>query len=418
MILDRTQAPAFSLSTDYSLTQPEVLHFPGGQPVYAFRGLQQEVVKLDLIFLAGKWFEPAGGVSHFTAQLLRKGTRTQSSFVFAEALERLGAHLEVAAGFDTVTMSLYVLQKNLFPAVELVLDIIREPSFPEEELRQEKERFIQNLRVNNEKTSVLASREIRKTIFGATHPYGNSTEEQDVHAITVDQLRGFFHAHVQLHAAYFIGPVSTELDRLLALFNVPAEQVPVLRTPALSPGSSHSLAKPGSVQASIRLGKPCIRKEDSADYFDTVMVNHILGGYFGSRLMKNIREEKGLTYGIYSAMQHFHRASYCVISAEVNQQNTEQALEEIRKEVLNLQEVPVPADELVVARNYFIGSWQSDNATLFAVAEKVRGIQEFGLPADYYSRMFRHLLSMTPADVQAAARKHFQLADLLEVRVG
>jgi predicted Zn-dependent peptidase len=148
------------------------------------------------------------------------------------------------------------------------------------------------------------------------------------------------------------------------------------------------------------------------------MANHILGGFFGSRLMKNIREEKGLTYGIYSAMQHFHHASYWLISAEVNQQNTEQALEEIRKEVLNLQEVPVAPDELVVARNYFIGSWQADNATLFAVAEKIRGINEFGLPFDYYPRMFHHLMSMTPADVQATARKHFRLEELLEIRVG
>jgi predicted Zn-dependent peptidase len=93
-------------------------------------------------------------------------------------------------------------------------------------------------------------------------------------------------------------------------------------------------------------------------------------------------------------------------------------LEEIRKEVMNLQEVPVAPDELVVARNYFIGSWQADNATLFAVAEKIRGIQEFGLPADYYPRMFHHLMSMTPADVQEAARKHFRLEELLEVRVG
>lgn len=419
MILDRTQAPPFSLSTDYSLVQPEVFRFPAGQPLFAFRGLQQEVVKFDLIFKAGKWFEPASGVSHFAAQMLRKGTRTRTSFVLAEALERLGAHLEVTAGFDTVTLSLYVLHKNLFLATEILLDIIQEPAFPEEELRQEKEIFIQNLRVNKEKTSVLASREIRKTIFGPTHPYGNATEEQDAQAITTEQLRDFFQSHIQLHSAYFIGPVTPgELERLLGSFPLQAAQTTARPAPSLSPGTSHALVKPGSVQASIRLGKSCIRKQDSADYYNALMVNHILGGFFGSRLMKNIREEKGLTYGIYSAMQHFHHASYWMISAEVNQQNTDQALEEIRKEVLSLQDVPVSPDELVVARNYFIGSWQADNATLFAVADKIRGINEFGLPADYYPRMFRHLLSMTPADVQAAARDHFRLEELLEIRVG
>jgi predicted Zn-dependent peptidase len=168
--------------------------------------------------------------------MLRKGTRTRTSFILAAALERLGAHLEVTAGFDTVTLSLYVLHKNLFQATELVLDIIREPSFPEEELRQEKEIFIQNLRVNNEKTSVLASREIRKTIFGATHPYGNATEEQDVQAITTEQLRNFFHAQIQLHSAYFIGPATPgELERLLSSFELQAAQAPARHIPWLSP---------------------------------------------------------------------------------------------------------------------------------------------------------------------------------------
>lgn len=419
MILDRTQAPPFFLSTDYSLTQPEIIPFSKGQPLYVFRGLQQEVIKFDFIFRAGKWYEPASGVSHFMAHMLRKGTKTHSAAALAEGFEKLGAHLEVVAGFDTVTLSLYGLRKNLFEAAALLLEVIQEPSFPEEELRLEKEIFIQNLKVNNEKTSVLASREIRKTLFGAHHPYGNSTEETDVHSITAPSLRTFFQSHLHLHCAYLVGPVTdTELSKLCKLFDRPAAVHEPQRLPKVSPGQSHAVNKPGSVQASIRLGKLCIRKQDSKEYYAAVMANHILGGFFGSRLMKNIREEKGLTYGIYSAMQHYQHASYWVISAEVNQQNTEQALEEIRKEIVSLQQEPVTPDELVVARNYFIGSWQSDNATLFAVADKIRSIRDFGLPTDYYNRMFNYLTTMTPEDLLEATRKHFPLHDLLEIRVG
>lgn len=419
MSLDRTQAPAFSLSTNYSLTQPEKFLFPGGQPLYAFRGIQQSVVKLELCFRAGKWFEPASGISHFTAQLIRKGTRSRSSAEIAEALDRLGATLEILPGFDTVTVSLFVLRKNFYPALTILLDLVQEPLFPEDELRKEKELFIQNLRINNEKTSVVASREIRKSIFGSKHPYGNSTEENDVQVISTTAIGNFYHTDFSLYAGYFLGQLEDgDIQKFLSLFPTTPGKPSTTNKPVVDPGASRSLPKPGSVQASVRLGKRFQLKRADAEYFDAVMVNHLLGGYFGSRLMKNIREEKGLTYGIYSAMHHFLQDSFWIIAAEVNQQNTQEALDEIRKEVRQLQTEPVSVDELEVARNYFIGSWQSDNSTLFAIAEKIRNIHDFRLPGDYYVRMLEHLQRMTPADVQRAANTYFGVDDLIEVRVG
>lgn len=419
MIVDRTQAPPFHLSSDYSLVQPEVLAFRGGQPAFVFRNIQQQIIKLELTFQAGKWYEDKSGISYFTTQLLRKGTRTRSAFQIAASLDRIGAHLEAVAGFDTVTVSLFSLHKHLFRAVEILLDILSDPSFDEDELRQEKEIFIQNLRVNNEKTSVVASREIRKQVFGAAHPYGNSTEEADARSVHSTDLKAFFRDQFCLQSAYLVGPVSDlELEKLLGLFPPGRPVPPGRRMPDIHPGSSSRIQKENSVQVSVRLGKPCVRKRDDPDYFDAVMVNHLLGGYFGSRLMKNIREEKGLTYGIHSAMHHFHHASFWVIAAEVNQQNTQHAIDEIHREMRTLQEEPVSPDELDVARNYFIGSWQSDNATLFAVAEKVRSLHEFHLPENYYARLLNHLQQMTPRQVQWAARKHFSTADLLEIRVG
>lgn len=419
MSLDRTQAPPFTLSTDYSILQPEVLTLRTGQPLYTFRGLQQNVVKLELTFEAGKWYEPSSGTSYFTAQMIRKGTATRTSFAIAESLDRLGAHLEIQPGFDSVTVTLFVLSKNLFPAMDILLDILQKPVFPEEELRQEKEIFVQNLRVNNEKSSVVASRELRKSIYGKDHPYGNSTEEADVAALDSEQLRRYFQTRFQLHSAYFLGPVNdADLRRLADLLSLPVAGTPGNLQPSIVPGVSQRIAKAGSVQTSLRLGRRCLPKRDNPDYYEAVMVNHLLGGFFGSRLMKNIREEKGLTYGIHSAMHHFRRDSFWLVSAEVNQQNVHAALDEIRKEIRALQEIPVSLDELTVARNYFIGSWQSDNSTLFAIAEKIRNIHDFRLPEDYYSRFLTHLRQMTPNDVLRAARTHFSAEDLVEIQVG
>ena len=159
-------------------------------------------------------------------------------------------------------------------------------------------------------------------------------------------------------------------------------------------------------------------KSGDASYFDTLMFNHVLGGYFGSRLMKNIREEKGLTYGIYSAMNHFLHESFWVIAAEVNQQNAERAMDEIRSEIRLLQDKPISQTELDTARNYFIGSWQSENATLFAVAEKLKSLHLWNLPEDYYTRLLNHLREITPEQVQYAANYYLPSTDLFEIQVG
>lgn len=417
--LDRTQAPPFHLSSNFSLTQPEALAFVGGQPLFVFRGLEQNVCKLELVFNAGKWTEGKSGTSHFVAQLLRKGTRTRSSVELAEALDYLGATLEILAGFDTMTVSLFVLKRNLFAATDLVLDMLTASVFPEDELRKEKDLFIQNLRISNEKTSVVASREFRKTLFGPGHPYGNVTEEADAVALQPADLRSHVEKHLHLHFGYFLGAVEdSDLDRLRDLFPKSSPKASLVTQPAIETGVSHTLRKEGSVQSSIRLGKRCIAKGDDPEYFSAVMANHVLGGYFGSRLMKNIREEKGLTYGIYSAMQHFHHGSFWTIGAEVNQENTQKAIDEIHKEIRQLIKVPIPADELEVARNYFIGSWQSDNATLFAVAEKIRNLHDFNLPPNYYDNLLGHLQRLTPEQVMEASRRLFGLEGMIEIRVG
>ena len=417
--LDRAQPPPFHLSSDYSLAQPETVHLKDGSPFFLFRDLQQDVVKLELIFDAGKWFEHKLGVGHFTAQMLSKGTIKKNSFQIAEALDSLGAHLEIAPGFDTVSISLFALRKNLLTATGIVAELLMEPSFENEELRLMKEIFLQTLKVNNEKTSVIASKEIRKAIFGNEHPYGSAVEEADVKEIEHRDLQLFFNDHFSLRSAFLVGRLSDlELQELIKIIPTEVSTSQKPRTFEIAPGVSHTITKSGSIQSSIRLGKRCLPRSERKDYAEAIMFNHLLGGFFGSRLMKNIREEKGLTYGIYSSMNHFLHEGFWVIGAEVNQQNTGKAIEEIKNEIKKLQEELVPSDELEIAKNYFIGSWQSENSTLFAVAEKIKSIHLWGLPVNYYSRHLEFIQQVTPAQIQRIANDQFDTSNLFEIQVG
>ena len=417
--LDRTQAPPSQLSSDYSLARPEIFKLSGGKDLFAFRDLQQEAVKLELIFSSGKWHESKLGVSHFTAHMLSKGTTKKNSFQIAEGLDSLGAQWEVAPGFDFTYLSLFSLRKNLLTSLRIIIELLEGPSFDEGELRLLKEISAQSLRVNNEKTNVVASKEIRKAVFGLHHPYGSSMEEADIGNVSRVDLQQFFSHHFSLHSVFLVGRLSDEEIRDVVNIIPPLiarkEKDPDYE---VVPGRSHTLTKPGGVQASIRLAKKCLSKTDSPEYFDAAMFNHMLGGFFGSRLMKNIREEKGLTYGIYSSLNHFLHSDFWMIGAEVSQKNAAEAVWEIKREIKMLQEEAIPPRELEVARNYFIGSWQSENSTLFAVADKVKSLHLSGLSEGFYARLLEHIQHITPAQIQFAANHYFDVGDLLEVQVG
>src|SRR5688572_21056656 len=171
-MLDRKNPPAFQKNSFFDLIKPKKITLPNGIVMTVVPGGEQEVIKIELIFKAAKWHESQAGVSYFTAQLLQKGTTTKNSFQISSDLDQYGVHLEVSPGFDFTSITLYGLTKNIDRFFELLLELITQPSFPEAELQQAKDIYIQGLKINLEKTSYLASRQIRRTLFGNAHPYG------------------------------------------------------------------------------------------------------------------------------------------------------------------------------------------------------------------------------------------------------
>jgi zinc protease len=175
--------------------------------------------------------------------------------------------------------------------------------------------------------------------------------------------------------------------------------------------------KEGSVQASLRMGKMSITRADN-DYAGFLLLNHILGGYFGSRLMKNIREEKGLTYGIYSSLSpNLHHSSFS-IGADVNIDKCDETLREIGNELTRLQKELISEEELVVAKNHFLGSLQLEVSNPFSVTEKLKTIHLFDLPSDFYVHLFNRIGKTQVNDLQIMAQKHFVLDDFFTVQVG
>lgn len=418
-MLDRTQAPPFQKNTGLTLLTPQWYKAANGTDLFVLSGGTQEVVRVELIAKAGKWYESSPGTAHFTASQLDKGTRTKSSFQIASLFDAYGAHLDVNAGNDFFSITIYALSRNLNEVLAVVGELIHEAIFPEQELLLSKNIAVQNLKVNEEKTSFLAGKYFRKAIFGE-HPYGKELDAQAIEQIEREKLASFLKNFLNNFQVIASGHINDLTLKVLTQFSdqLPTGKVNGKEASFLLPDVvTEYRAKEGSVQSTIRYGKRIIGRQHP-DFFDLLFTTHLLGGYFGSRLMKNIREDKGLTYGIFSSVQSLLRESYFIIGADVNRENRELTMLEIKKELEKLARVPVDNTELETARNHFIGSLQSEVTTAFAHGDKFKIILLNELPSDYYQLMINRVNAIQTKDLQHCADKYFKTESFTEVTVG
>lgn len=419
-MLDRRTPPAFTNNLNFGLIEPEVVSLPGGTPVYFVKGGEQNVLKVELVFPAGRWNEPVHGAAYFAGKLLARGTTSRTSFEIASRFDQLGAHFDTNAGPDYATMSLYSLGRNLGPSLDLALELLTEPSFDNDELEQLKSVYIQNLKVNNEKTSYLASRLFRKSLFGNDHPYGREIGNEEVLALQRADLISFHEQWFSPVLVIVSGKVETaHQDKIISALSGIAikRNKDAVHEPAEAVIARAHVAREGSLQTSLRIGRKALARTHP-DFPGLILMNHILGGYFGSRLMKNIREDKGLTYGIHASVHIMVRDSYMVIGTDVNRENTKVARAEIGKELDRLCSEEIPSEELETARHHFIGSLQAELATPFAHADKIRNIALYDLGNKHYANLINKIARLSAADLIAIANQYFLKASFIEASAG
>lgn len=419
-MLDRKSAPPFSALTNFQLPSPEVTQLSNGCSLVHLDTVKQDVIKIELLFKAGKWFEPAPGVSHFTAQLLDKGVPGKSAYQIATWFDLFGASVEINAGLDFTSVSLYAMASNVHETLPLFFRLLTEPTFSEDELTQSKAIFIQNLKINLEKNSFVAGRNIRRNIFGELHPYGATLDEVHVIALSSSTLSEYFTKRFSLYEAYVTGPLSksanTGLKEMLSQLKADSTSTEVHFSINNRELVEH-VEKKESIQTSIRLGKRCINRTHP-HYPQFILLNHILGGYFGSRLMKNLREEKGLTYGIHSSVSTFSNDSVFMIGTDVNKQDRTLAINEIKKEMSILCSDLVTDNELALARNHLLGGIQLDAANPFSIMDKIKMLRTYRLKADYYNTLFTKIMETDSQELKSLAIAHLNPETLHIVSVG
>jgi zinc protease len=426
MALDRSLAPLINdpVSFDYILPPLNSTVLSNNIPLYWINAGVQDVVEINWVFNAGIWHEQKNAVAQATAAQLKNGTASRTAQQINEALEFYGASLKVNAGNDHTTLTLHSLSKHLPELLPIVWDVIVNPIFPETELEIHKQNAIQRLLVSLRECEFVANQQIDAALFGDQFPYGRYTQKEMIEALTSSDLKAFHQEHYTLAdlKIFMSGKVS---DQEVSLFNhlfgkatiVPVAKKPIQYTVQPNPQSVRRIDNdPNGVQGAIRIGRRLITRKHP-DFAALVVLNTVFGGYFGSRLMSNIREEKGYTYGIYSSIGAFVNDASLTIHTEVGRDVIDAAVKEIYTEMDLLCNEKIEEEELLLVKNYLLGNILGDLDGPFSIMQRWRSLILNGFTIERFNENIHTYKNVTAHELQLLAQKYFNKKDFIELVV-
>ncbi len=424
-MLMRNAAPSFVLPMGLNILGSDNFKLNNEIPVDIINGGTQDVVKIDFIFPAGSVQASKPLVASFTNYLMQEGTQNYSSSEIAEKIDYYGAFLGQATNYHHSQITLYALTKYLPDLLPVVEDIIKRPTYSEHEFEVYWAKKKQDFMVDSEKVKILSYRKSQEILFGENHPYGRVAKLHHYHEICTDDLKAFHKAQYASNLCKIIvaGKPGQDFISLLNKYfggsdwannteikdNIPDFEIP--------DGAEHIITKENAMQSAIRIVRNSVTKSHP-DYLPLMVLNTLFGGYFGSRLMTNLREEKGLTYGISSYITSFVKAGVIGVATEVLAEKRDLAVEEVFNEMDKLCTEKVPDDELTRVKNYMLGDLMRNLDGPFAVSEAYRGLLGFDLEIDFFKRLEETIANITPEEIMHLANKYLVKKDFHVVIAG
>jgi zinc protease len=415
--MNRKIAPGIVDAVNFNLhLKPyEYYTLDNGLPVYSVHAGTQEVTQVEIVLYAGNNFETQKGQAAACNFLIKNGTLHKTALEINEAFDYYGAYCTRHCYNETATISLHTLSKQLPHLLPVMKEMLTEANFPQAELDIYIQNAKQRLSVNIKKPEFVAGRLIDSYLYGADHPYGKYSVEADLDHINVDLLRAFYEQYyLQGKAAIFVaGKLPADIKEQLntafgTLKLTPADfkNESIITSPAAQK-KYRIQNEEHAVQGAIRIAAPFPNRHHP-DFKKVMLLNNVFGGFFGSRLMANIREEKGYTYGIYSYLQNHIQESAWVISTEAGKDVCEATIEEVYKEMKLLREELVDEEELLLVRNYMMGSILGDMDGPFHIIAKWKNILLNNMPEDYFYESIKAIKETTSEELKALAEKYLQ----------
>jgi len=426
MAVDRIVAPIIKDAIDFDIQLKPYQKFTldNGVEVYAYEGGSQEVLLVDMVFDAGNTYEGKNWVAAATNFLLKNGTSTKSSFEITDAFEFYGAHLNRTCTNETATVTLHCLTKYFEEVIPLMGEIISDATFPEKEIAILKQNQIQKLLLNLKKGDFIANRLIDEYLFGFEHPYGKYSLEQDYKNINREDLVAFYEQFykqgkcVIFIAGKFPSNIQALLNKHIGQLALNKKEIKEQIHPIVSATQKkYSIVNDAaSVQGSIRLARPFPTRHHP-DFPAAQVLNNIFGGFFGSRLMSNIREDKGYTYGIHSYLQNYKHAGVWMVSTDAGKDVCKATIEEVYKEMKKLRATLVEPEELKLVKNYMLGALLGDLDGPFQIISRWKSYLLNDLNEEYFYRTIQVVREVQPEQILALANTYLKEEDFYELVV-
>ena len=411
--MDRTIQPEIQPLKNFHIQTPVRTTLPNGIPLTVINAGEQEVVRMDVLFSGGRWQQSQKLQALFTNRMLREGTTKYTAATIAEKLDYYGSWLELSSSSEYAYITVYSLNKYLAKTLEVVESMIKEPLFPQKELQTILDTNIQQYLVNTSKVDFLAHRSLLKSLYGEQHPCGKIVMEEDYHTITPEVLREFYerHYHSGNCSIFLSGKVTDDIiSRVTDIFGIPFGQyqlqMPKSSFPfAAIPEKRIFTEREDAMQSAVKMGCTTITREHP-DYPKLRVLMTLFGGYFGSRLMSNIREDKGYTYGISAGVVFYPDSGLLIVSTETDNEYVEPLIQEVYHEIDRLHLDPVSAEELRIVRNYMLGEMCRSYESPFSLSDAWIFIATSGLKDDYFARSLQAVNEITPAEIQDLAQRY------------
>ena len=422
---DRTTAPPIKDAIEFNLLLKPYEKFAlrNGAPVYCINDGAEEVVAIEFIFSAGNSFEHKNLIASAVNYLIKNGTSEKNALEINEHFEYYGAYLNRSCHNETSSITLHCLSKHLKEVLPLIRSLITDSIFPPHELEIFQQNSIQRLAVNLQKCDFVANRLIDQYLYGAQHPYGRVSSVADIQAIEREELQKFFN-NFYLNAKCIIfaagklpADFQAQLDQQFGDLALNEFIPDILHdTEVTIDKKTKIINDPKGVQGAIRIGRP-FPSRHHPDFKKAMVLNVLFGGFFGSRLMANIREEKGYTYGIHSFLENRVKLSAWMISTEAGKDVCEATVSEVYKEMKILREEPVDDEELLLVKNYMMGINLGDIDGPFHVIERWKNLIINGLDENYFYEYINTVKNISAQEITELSNKYLLPEEFYELIV-